>query len=63
MVNSQQSTVSLSVFFLAEFFFSHGMHRMHGNLSLRDSLSPADYTDLKDISPFGFNDSLVLGKA
>ena len=36
---------------------------MHGNLLLLDSLSPADYTDLKDFLPFLFNDSLVLGFA
>ena len=51
MVNSQRSTVNgwSSVFFLMEFLFSHGMHRMHGNLSLRDSLSPTDYTDFSDL--------------
>ena len=36
---------------------------MHGNLSLYDSFSPTDYTDLKDFLPFLFNDSLVLGFA
>ena len=62
-VYSQQSTVGLRCFSSRSFFFSHGMHGMHGNLSLYDSLSPTDYTDLKDFLPFLFNDSLVLGFA
>ena len=41
IVNGQWSTVNgwSSVFFLTEFFFSHGVYGMHGNLSLCDSLS------------------------